>query len=256
MLLSELLTDFLGYCKVERGMTKATLTTYGANLRHFLRYVAEQGEPAPTEKDFATPLLRRYQYSVSATGVRPRTVRSKINALRSWGTFLTQNGVIPENYALALKQPKKDAPWQDNVSDEECVALLAACDRIGNVRRSRMAKAVFSVLIYGALRRQELLDLRLDDIYFEMKGIMVRQGKGQKARNLYPHNDCMVALRAWLSVRGEAQENWLWPFDSKRPLGQIGLKTLFDEVKSIAGLRDHGNIHPHALRRSCATRLL
>ena len=109
MLLSELLTDFLGYCKVERGMTKATLTTYGANLRHFLRYVAEQGEPAPTEKDFATPLLRRYQYSVSATGVRPRTVRSKINALRSWGTFLTQNGVIPENYALALKQPKKDA---------------------------------------------------------------------------------------------------------------------------------------------------
>lgn len=85
MLLSDLLCDFLGYCKVERGMTKTTLVTYGSGLRHFLRWTVEQGEPAATHLDFNTDLLRRYQYSVSATGVRPRTVRSKIIALRSWG---------------------------------------------------------------------------------------------------------------------------------------------------------------------------
>lgn len=256
MLLSDLLCDFLGYCKVERGMTKTTLVTYGSRLRHFLRWTVEQGEPAATHLDFNTDLLRRYQYSVSATGVRPRTVRSKIIALRSWGTFLAQKGTITENFALCLTMPKKDAPRRDNVSDEEATALLVASERIGNLRRSRMAKAMMSVLVYGALRRQELLDLRLDDVDLSQGAIIIRQGKGQKSRTVWPHHECITAIRAWLSVRGEAQQNWMWPFDSRRPLGDIGLKSLFDETKAIAGLQDHSNIHPHAMRRVCATRML
>ena len=160
------------------------------------------------------------------------------------------------NAALEIKVPKLDAAKRDTVSDDEARDLLIGASRLPNKRRAAMAKAVLSMLLYAALRRQELLDLRLPDINFADGSVVVRSGKGQKARTVWPNHDALVAVREWLRLRLDAKEDWLWPVDRSRPMGFNGIRVLVEEVKTVSGLSDHHNIHPHAMRRGCATRLM
>lgn len=117
-------------------------------------------------------------------------------------------------------------------------------------------RAIVSVLVYGALRRQECLDLRVGDIGLDKACIIVKQGKGQKGRTVYPHAECMNALRDWLAMRPKVDHDYLFPYDKKRRVEKQGIARIIEDVKSIAGLGDHHNIKPHSLRHNCATRLL
>ena len=256
MLLSDLVDDYLGYCRVERGYALTTQKSYGSHLRQYLTYLAQNGAPTPTLGDFSLPLLRRYQYAAAAKGLRPRSLRAKLIPLRSFGAWIKDNGLLPDNPATGIKIPKLDAANRPTVSDEEAVALLIGAERLPNKRRSAMAKAVVSVLLYTALRRAELVALRLGDVDFKEGSINVRSGKGEKQRTVWPTHETFVALREWLLLRPKAKEDWLWATDVSRPMHFNGLRALVEEVKTVAGLASHDNIKPHAMRRGCATRLM
>ncbi len=45
--------------------------------------------------------------------------------------------------------------------------LMDACERQGSSKEVALSRALLSVLVYGGLRRQELLDLFLTDINLE-----------------------------------------------------------------------------------------
>jgi site-specific recombinase XerD len=112
------------------------------------------------------------------------------------------------------------------------------------------------VLCFAGLRRAECLALKLDDVNLAKSCIIVRQGKGQKSRTVYPYAACMEALREWLALRPQANHDYLFPFDKKRRICNQGLARLLEDIKAIAGLADHDNVKPHSLRHNCATRLL
>ena len=140
----------------------------------------------------------------------------------------------------------------------ECAVLLEACTRLRTPRRAALAKGILSVLIFAGLRATETLDLELGDVSFDRKTITVRQGKGQKARTVYPSDDTMVALREWIAVRGHKtiKTPYLFANDPNRRMAYNGLLGMRHERKLIAGYADRDHIKPHALRRAFATRLM
>lgn len=258
MLLTDLLTDYLEYARVEANFTPATLRTWGAWLRRFSRWIG----PNATEADFTTPTLKRFLYHLrpAAKPLRPRTVRSAFCALRNFGAWMLAQGVLSApNPAAAVDLPKLDDARRELVTDEEVSALLEACDRLRNESRAALARAVFSIMAYCALRRAELMDLHLDDVSIigAHPVLIVRAGKGRKARTIALHADCALAIKEWLPHRPpDCQHPYLFAHDRQRRLAERGLKTLIEEVTAIAGFKGATNIKQHSIRHNAATWML
>lgn len=258
MQLSSAIIDYIAFIRHEKGLSKLTVLHYQSNLRALLRWVMVNGFGTEPEVDVLTlPTLRRYLYQMSGRGLRPRSINTAFHGVRGLCLFLVENGALTENPTSKLTMPKKDAVERRTVTDEEITLLLDACERQPNSRQIALYRALLSVLVYAGLRRAEVCDLHVDDVNLKEGSILVRQGKGGKSRRVFVCADCIAAVRDWLAVREpDTKHEYLFALDRLRRVHNQGIATLINTLKSTAGLRDHTNILPHALRHACATRLL
>ena len=251
-------TDYLQFLKHEQGVTATTYRTYQARLNAFLRWMqSEAGYKEPTVADYTTAVLRRFQYHLSNKGLRPRTIRGSFNALRGLGAFLCDHGALTDNPGLGVTLPKRDAARRDLCTNDEAAAMLEAASRIGNPRRAALAAAIVHVFLFAGLRRQETLDLCLADVDLKEGSLLVRSGKGQKARKVFICRECQDALREWIAVRpSPCAVAYLFAQDRSRRISQEGLRVLLQDVAAIAGLKGVRGVLPHSLRHNFASRLL
>ncbi len=258
MTLSDAITDYVNFITHERRLAKSTtVTQYASNLRQLLRWLEANGYPAPALDAFNVQTLRRYLYSISAEGRRPRTIRGRFHPIIGLGEFLVTNGILETNPAKALTMPKKDAARRTVVTEDEVRALLSAAERLPNPRKIALTRAVLSALIFGGLRRAELLDLRVSDVQLSEKYLLIRNGKNSKSRTVYIGETCLNALREWLTFRTKGlPHDYLFLADRSRRLSECGLKSLFDAVKACAGMAERAHILPHSIRHQFASRLL
>ena len=84
---------------------------------------------------------------------------------------------------------------------EEIAALMTSCAG-DDTARGRRDAALFAVLYVGGVRRDELANLDLEDYNLESGQLIVRSGKGNKARTVYIGNGAGAAMRDWIAVRG------------------------------------------------------
>lgn len=264
MLLYTLIGDYLQALRVEQGAAATTQKGYTAQIRHFHTWLTANGYPEPILADFNAPVCRRFLYYLSGKGLRPRSIRSYFHPLKGFGEFLIRNGVLTDNPAKTVTLPKKDAALRKTITDEEIALLLDACRRHRSPRRVALCRAVLCVLVYGALRRSELCDLRLEDVTLpdpkdkKSKGsLLVRCGKGSKSRRIYLPDEALAALKEWLALRPlHCKHRYLFVYDVNRRLGHTSLQMLVEDLKFAAGLAGHDNIKPHSIRHWRATDLL
>lgn len=255
MTLSHAIEAYIAHIKFQRGLSRNTVAGYQAWLHNFEAWLKEHGYPEPSISDFTTPVLMRFCQSMCERQRRPRTVRSAFSPLQSLGTFLVEQGVLPENPVSKVKLPKKDAAVRQLVTDQEVARLLDACERQRSTKEIVLSRALLSVLIYGGLRRQELLDLYLSDVNLDDGSILIRCGKGSKSRKVFVYRDCIAALQEWIAIRPENMDGYLWSYNQARRISENKLKTTMETLKAIAGLRE-SRFTPHALRHNCASRLM
>ena len=85
----------------------------------------------------------------------------------------------------------------------------------------------------------------------------VRRGKGGKTRLLHPPKEFWVAYRGWKPFRDalDCQHPFVFALGPKMRMNDDSLRKHLEELKAIAGLRGHDNIHPHRLRGWFATHM-
>ena len=257
MKLQDAVRDYLHYLKHEQRAAETTIIGYQSGLNALLRWMKENGHPDPTMFDFTTPTLRRYYYFHSERGLRPRSLQGKFHPIKAISAFLIKHGVLKSNPTDGITLPKKDPAQRLTISETEVRALLEGCERLAGVKRVSLCRAILSVLIFSGLRRQECLDLHIAD-YDQREGYLyVRHGKGDKARTVYLPDVARHALDDWLLQRPtDSEQLYLFMLDRHRRVGHEALRSIVEEVKSIAGLRGGPNIKPHSLRHFYATHLL
>jgi site-specific recombinase XerD len=250
--------EYLQHLRLVKGCTNETCRTYRTRLHDYHRWLVSSVASDPQLCHLSRPILTQYLHHLAGSRrLRPRTIRVHFSALRDLGRFLVGLEVLSESPAEGMKTPRLDAAYRALVTNEEAAALLGATHRLSDPYRSALARALLSVLIYGALRRAECLDLKVADVDLALGSVVVRQGKGLKSRTVYLCQDAQAALQEWMAVRPErCHHDWLWAYDIGRRVHYHALRSLLGEVKAVAGLADHLNIQPHSLRHNCATRLL
>ena len=122
-----------------------------------------------------------------------------------------------------IKQPKVDAdPQGRRVSDDEIIALLAACDADDTPRGIRDA-ALISIGWQTGLRAQEMADLRLEDWRRKEGQLFIAHGKGGKSRTVEVVGFPRERLEKWLTLRGAAPGHLWYGSDAG---GQVMIRDL------------------------------
>jgi site-specific recombinase XerD len=243
------------YLQLERSCSRTTIKTYRSGVRRFARFLSERYGCEPPLEQVTAEDIRTYHYALAGRKLRPATLRGALHALRALFALLLERGVRADNPALSVKLPKLDTPERTPVTDEEVEQLLRGCDREPRESRRLMARAIIALLGFGAVRRQELLDLAVDDIDLTDGRITIRKGKGGKRRSFFLAPSAVQIVREWVAIRPRAAHSYLLVADRSRRLGHDGLRRLLRDVASYAGLRDRDHIKPHAFRHGGATRL-
>ncbi len=209
-----------------------------------------------------------WRKSLEARDLAGATVRRKLAALASLYEFLCDRNAVDQNPVKGVKRPKVDTYEGKTpaLGDHQARQLLDApkLDTLKGLRD----RAILSVLLFHALRREELTKLRVKDFNLMRSGVphILVQGKGAKTRYVPTHPATLGHITEYLERAGHGQdlEGPLFrPIRNNRRGGDLGQALTVNGVYENAVklyLREIGLtgelFAPHALRATAATNSL
>ncbi len=254
---------FESFLRAERNASANTVAAYGRDLRALASFLRERKGLAP---DAAVAIgavdlyaLRGHLGALARTHAPPSIAR-KLAAVRTFFRYLVDHGHLAASPADELSSPKTRRPLPTFLSVDAAKEVVeCASAELGPVgARDRVALE----LLYGSgVRVSELVGL-------DLAGLDLREGrarvlgKGRKER-LVPFGEAArEALVAYLAVRPSLAHPRTGALDPRALLVSVrGRRLPVRAVQLLVrayGARGAGraDLHPHALRHTCATHLL
>ena len=255
--------DFLQHLVVERGFSQHTLDAYRNDLGQFSDFLKERLNGASDQEDVwlrvDLDLLNDYIADLRGRrGYRDTTTARKVAAIKSFFTFLAQNGVIEEPPTESLGSPRVGRSLPKYLTEDEVDLLLKEADKTGTAEGQRDAN-ILELLYATGLRVSELVSLNVQDIDFEESYIRC-WGKGSKERIVYAHDKALNGLQDYLStsrmslVGSNKDETALFVNHRGERLTRQWVWNILKTYSKRAGI--DRKITPHTLRHSFATHLL
>ena len=251
---------FEAYMRDERRASSNTLRAYGRDLYELYTYAQEHALPLDAARLNITSL--RAFLSETSRRCSAATLARKVAAVRAFYRFLKRRGAIERDSGTLLRAPKvpKQLPTILVVDDAAAVVTEpsegAATEALGLRDRAMLE------LLYGAgARVAEVASLSLERLDLGQRTVRVH-GKGDKERVLPLGGPAISALQEYLAVRPELRSRRTGKQDPRALfLGRYGTKLGVRQIRALVkryGMRalGHADVHPHALRHSCATHLL
>ncbi|EPD07104.1 integrase [Lacticaseibacillus paracasei subsp. paracasei Lpp70] len=247
-----LIADFIHYLNVERGLAKATQTSYQQDLITFSAWLAARKRRTFPE-EFGT--IQSFLKEQNATKA-PASVSRMISALRKFYRFLLREGAISADPMTKIDTPKRAQHLPATLSSQEVDALMAKPDT--DKPLGLRDRAIFELMYATGLRVSEVVDLRLDQLHLAMNLLQVT-GKGDKERLVPISPQSTQWVDRYLQ---EARPKLLKRVQPKNVFvnfhgGPMTRQGIWKNLKAyIASIGIEKDVTPHTLRHSFATRLL
>lgn len=247
-----LIADFIHYLNVERGLAKATQTSYQQDLITFSAWLAARKRRTFPE-EFGT--IQSFLKEQNATKA-PASVSRMISALRKFYRFLLREGAISADPMTKIDTPKRAQHLPATLSSQEVDALMAKPDT--DKPLGLRDRAIFELMYATGLRVSEVVDLRLDQLHLAMNLLQVT-GKGDKERLVPISPQATQWVDRYLQ---EARPKLLKRVQPKNVFvnfhgGPMTRQGIWKNLKTyIASIGIEKDVTPHTLRHSFATRLL
>lgn len=244
----ELSEETMSFVKYLSGITGSenTVLSYGGHLERFFDWCVESFGSRPSElyrenvKDFVS-------YLKNIKRVSPKTTNAYLSALQNYNEYLIHVGrqteyVIQRSDFIKVVEDLIN-PWNGEDKDVEKVrqAILASKNRY-----SKRDFAIITLLAFAGLRVSEMTSIYFNDVSLESGELMVRNGKGNKARTVYLNDKVVSAIREYLAVRPESDSPYLF-------LGRQGGKLTRGRINQICK-QFSDTMNPHKYRHHFCTR--
>lgn len=248
------------YLADERRSSPRTVETYLRDLRSFGDFVRAEGFPADA-RELDIVALRAFLSSLFGTN-QASTMKKKVSAIRSFFKFLLKRQFIDQNPASGLRSPKIPKSLPRFLTVEQAFRVMDAPPK--EDKRAKPLKARDRALLetlYGTgVRVGELAGMDLAHLDFSDREVRVL-GKGGKERIVPLGQSALEALEAYLPERRamlekakQGEQDALWLSQGGRRLSVRQVQNIVRRHGSVGAGR--GDLHPHAMRHSCATHLL
>lgn len=258
--LAEQIESFESFLTHERRASASTVRTYGRDLRALASFAEEMELPADARRlDIA--VLRAFLGRLFDEN-GPSTLARKVSAIRSFYRFLVQRGVMEKNPAATLKPPKVRKPLPRFLTVEDSFRVCDAPDK-DSERRDELTvrdRAVIEVLYGCGLRVSEMHGLNLSTVDLRA-GVARVIGKGNKEREVPVGSGAADAIRSYLVLRPSLVGKHKRQDPDALFLSARGSRLSVRQIQNIVkrygrAAGGQSDLHPHALRHTCATHLL
>ncbi len=250
--MKDILKNFEMYLKIDKGLSEKSVESYCYDIKKFLNFL-EDKEISLKRVDeavllkFISDLRKNSELS---------TVARCITSLRLFFKFLEKEYGIDSEVMEIIEPPKKYKKLPEVLDVEEVFKLLDQPDT--GTPLGKRDKAMLELMYATGVRVQELIDLKVSDVFLD-EGFIRCFGKGGKQRMI----PLTTEAKKWLSIyirdvrpflkRGRETETLFLNKDGRK-LSRMGVWKILRKYVLKAGIRK--NVHPHTLRHSFATHLL
>jgi integrase/recombinase XerD len=188
------------------------------------------------------------------------SIARNISSVRSFHEFAVVEGMAEANPAELIELPKKAKKLPEVLNPEEVSAIIDIPNRetAAGIRNA----AILETLYATGMRVSELVNLELDNLFFEIGFIRVL-GKGNKERLVPVGEMAQTALEHYIeTVRPKFQskknpqkaQNKIFLSQRGNPLSRMSIWNIVNDAAERAGIKK--NVYPHIFRHSFATHLL
>jgi len=221
--------DFLDHLKNIKGYSDLTIKSYNEAIVEAFKYI----EIYEHDDKF---ILNLMPYRLYIKEQNKKTISKKLSAIRSFTTFLNEQGI--KNVLQADDSIKVAKTLPKPISHKHILEALS--------HASTDEKLVVNLLYTLGLRISELVNLKLEDISQHWIRVV---GKGNKQRDIPLIKPTRILLNKYLSTH--TTKKYLFEKNDEKLSENILRYTVAKVFKKI-GLK----VTPHQLRHSYATSLL
>ena len=226
-----------------RNYSNHTVENYGRDLRLFFADV----DKSPREVSWRD--VDHFVQQQSRAGLAATTINRRLNAIKHFFDYLVIdrqdlkiNPVKPSHFL------RRGHPLPKKLSQEQVKQLFAQIE-------NPMDHALCLLMLRCGLRVSEVAKLKLSDIDWEQKSLLVEQGKGRKDRVVYLSSDAITDLKACMELRPASVPDGLFFWNQKRTgraLSTKGIQKKVERYAKAAGIK----ASCHSLRHTFASNLL
>ena len=256
--ITELISQYLSYCELEKHLTFKTRKAYRIDLYQFADFVADKTSNLSKDKLQAhlAELHRKYKI---------KSVKRKIASLKAFFNYLEYEGILPDNplnhMRVRLHEPfllPRTIPLETIDAILQCAynQKQSSSSTPYQMRTCLRDIAVLELLFATGMRVSELCFLRKESINLPSGKIKI-YGKGSKERLIQIGNkDVLLAVSSYYSANRTDIDKSGWFFVNRlgQRLSDQSVRNMINKYTVLAGIELH--ITPHMFRHAFATLLL
>lgn len=254
---SRVVSGFLDYLRVEKGLAPLTIAAYSTDVGQFAAFLEKRRRALLNAR---RDDLRDFIQQLFANAVDGRSVGRKLSTLRHLYRYLLLDDLIKHDPTLNIDSPKQWKVLPKALARDEVEAMLRNPHKVSNRKDAEAIaardRAMLEVFYAGALRVSEIIGVKLEDLKLELGYVLVR-GKGDKERIVPLGRAAQEALTEYMKTF-----RTVLAAGKSSPLlflGRGARKLTRQRIWQIVRGASSGmgrNASPHMLRHSCATHMV
>ncbi len=251
--MQNLITEFLNYISLERGLSKNTFLAYKMDLEKYSSFLKKKGKTfSDVEPDDITNFLWQEKEKKKAA----TSLARNLAAIKSLHRFLVSYGFLKEDITNLIGSPKlgRKLPRVLDIAEVDALLVQPTKQRSWQGARDR---AILELMYATGVRVSELSDLTMARI--DLKEKIIRcVGKGNKERIVPFGRKAAEAIRRYLKIvrpkLNKKNNDYLFLTVHGNKMSRQRIWQMLKKYIRTAGIEK--KISPHTLRHSFATHLL
>lgn len=244
---------FIEYLKYQRNYSDFTCNNYNKDLNEYNSFILSN---KINYKNMDYNEAKEYVIYLNKKNDAKSTISRKLSSLRTFYKYLVLNNKVESNPFLLVSSPKKEKRIPKFINYNNMEEIL----NVPNIKtkEGQRERVILEVLYASGVRVSELVNIKLKDIDFGNKNILIL-GKGSKERLVSFGDYALEYINLYLKegrnlLLDGVKSDYLIVGKKSEKLTTRRVEQIIDDIIKRTSIKL--NITPHMFRHTFATHLL
>ena len=247
------INNFIEYLKYQRNYSDFTCNNYKKDLNEYNSFILNN---KINYKNMDYNDAKEYVIYLNKKNDAKSTISRKLSSLRTFYKYLVLNNKVKSNPFLLVSSPKKEKRIPKFINYNNMEEIL----NVPNIKtkEGQRERVILEVLYASGVRVSELVNIKLKDIDFSNKNILIF-GKGSKERLVSFGDYALEYINLYLKegrnlLLDGVKSDYLIVGKKSEKLTTRRVEQIIDDIIKRTSIKL--NITPHMFRHTFATHLL